>query len=118
MSESSTQGKWEASFVREKDIKELQDAGYLSTDFAYRVPAKKQVIPTPEPGERVVFIPHFLRGLGFPLHPFVRGLMFYYGLDFHDLAPNSFLHISAFIVVCEALLRIPPTSAFGSRCST
>jgi len=34
--------------------------------------------------------------------------MFYYGLDFHDLAPNFFLHISAFIVVCEALLRIPP----------
>ena len=34
--------------------------------------------------------------------------MFYYGLDFHDLAPNSFLHISVFIVVCEALLRIPP----------
>ena len=34
--------------------------------------------------------------------------MFYYGLDFHDLAPNSFLHISVFIVVCEVLLRIPP----------
>ena len=33
--------------------------------------------------------------------------MFYYGLDFHDLAPNSFLNISAFIVVCEAFLRIP-----------
>ena len=35
--------------------------------------------------------------------------MFYYGLDFHDVAPNSFLHIPVFIVVCEALLRIPPT---------
>ena len=34
--------------------------------------------------------------------------MFYYGLDFHDLAPISFLNISAFIVVCEAFLRIPP----------
>ena len=34
--------------------------------------------------------------------------MFYYGLEFHNLAPNSFLHISAFIVVCEAFLRIPP----------
>ena len=55
-----------------------------------------------------MFIPHFLRGLGFPLHPFIRGLMFYYGLDFHDLAPNSFLHTSAFIVLCETLLRIPP----------
>ena len=34
--------------------------------------------------------------------------MFYYGLDFHDLAPNSFLKISAFIVVREAFLRITP----------
>ena len=58
--------------------------------------------------ERVVFVAHFVRGLGFPLHPFVRGLMFYYGLDFHDLAPNFVLNISALIVVCEAFLRIKP----------
>ena len=62
----------------------------------------------PKPTERVVFIPHFFRGLGFPLHPFVRGLMYYYGIDFHDLSPNSFLNISAFTVVCEAFLRIHP----------
>ena len=34
--------------------------------------------------------------------------MFYYGLDFHDLAPDSILHVSAFIITCEAFLRIPP----------
>ena len=34
--------------------------------------------------------------------------MFYYGLDFHDLALNSFLNLSAFIIVCEAFLRVPP----------
>src|SRR3990170_4641964 len=108
MSGSRAQGKWMASFVKEKDIMKLREAGYLAKEIAYRLSAKGQIIPTPEPHERVVFIPHFVRGLGFPLHPFVHGLMFYYGLDFHDLAPNSFLHISAFIVVCEALLRIPP----------
>jgi hypothetical protein len=32
--------------------------------------------------------------------------MFFYGLDFHDLAPNSLLHISSFIIFCEAFLRI------------
>ena len=51
---------------------------------------------------------HFLHGLGFALNPFVRGLMFYYGLDFHDLAPDSILLISTFIVTCEAFLRTPP----------
>ena len=55
-----------------------------------------------------MFLAHFVRGLGFPLHPFVHGLMFYYGLDFHYLAPNFVLNISAFIVVCEAFLRIKP----------
>ena len=97
-----------ASSVTEGQIKKLRKAGYLSDDIAHRLPNEGQLIPTPRPHERVVFLPHFLRGLGFPLHPFVRGLIFYYGLDFHDLAPNFILNISAFIVVCEAFLRIQP----------
>ena len=102
-----------ASSIMEGQIKKLRKAGYLSNDIAYRLPEKGQLIPTPRPHERVVFLPHFLRGLGFPLHPFVRGLMFYYGLDFHDLAPNFILNILVFIVVCQAFLRIQPTSAYG-----
>ena len=89
-----------ASSVKKKDIKELREAGYLVKDIVHRLLAEVQIIPTPEPHERVVFLAHFIRGLGFPLHPFVRGLMFYYGLDFHDLAPNFILNISAFIIVC------------------
>ena len=96
------------SSVKEKDITELRAAGYLAKEISHQLPAKGQVVPMPKPNERVVFLPHFVRGLGFPLHPFVRGLMFYYGLDFHDLAPNSFLNILAFIVVCEGFLRIQP----------
>ena len=96
------------SSVTEEHIERLRSAGYLSGDIAHWLPEEGQLIPTPRPHERVVFLPHFLRGLGFPLHPFVRGLMFYYGLDFHDLAPNFILNISAFIVVCEAFLCIQP----------
>ena len=97
-----------ASSVTEGHIKKLCGAGYLTANIAHRLPAAGQIVPTPEPHERVVFLHHFLRGLGFPLHPFVHGLMFYYGLDFHDLAPNFIRNISAFIVVCEAILRIRP----------
>ena len=96
------------SSVMEEDIKKLREARYLTTETSHRLPAQGQVIPTPEPNESVVFVSHFLWGLGFTLDPFVRGLMFYYGLDFHDLAPDSILHISSFIVVCEAFLRITP----------
>ena len=97
------------SSMMEEDIKKLREARYLTAEISHRLPA------TPEPNESVVFVSHFLRGLGLALDPFVRGLMFYYGLDFHDLAPDSFLHISSFIVVCEAFLRITPHFACGSR---
>ena len=56
------------SSVTEGHIKKLRKAGYLSNDIVYRLPEKGQLIPTPRPHERVVFLPHFLCGLGFPLH--------------------------------------------------
>ena len=89
-------------------IKKLREARYLTAEIPHRLPAQGQVTPTPEPNESVIFVSHFLRGLGFSLDPFVRGLMFYYGLDFHDLAPDSILHISSFIVVCEAFPHVTP----------
>ena len=101
MSGSGAQGKWMASSIKEKDIKKLREAGYLAKEIAHRLPSKKHIVHTPKPNERVVFIPHFLHGLGFPLHPFVRGLMFYYGLDFHDLAPRGNNKVVIFIFPCS-----------------
>ena len=60
------------SSVTEGHIKKLRKAGYLSNDIAHRLPDEGQLIPTPRPHERVVFIPHFLHGLGFP-SPFCPG---------------------------------------------
>ena len=97
-----------ASTILEKDIKKLREAGYLAKKISHRLPTAGQIVLTPEPHERVVFLPHFVRRLGFPLHPFVCGIMYYYGIDLHDLSPNFILNISAFIVVCEAFLRIKP----------
>ena len=108
MSGSDQHGRWMSYSVTEEDVLKLRDARYLTGEISHRLPAPGQVIPTPEPGENVVFVSHFLRGLGFPTDPFVRGLMFYHGLDFHDLNPESILHISSFIVVCEAFLHITP----------
>ena len=97
-----------ASSIMVEDITKLREAEYLAANIAHRLPTVGQIIPTPKSRERVVFLSHIVRGLGFPLHPFVCGLTFYYGLDFHDLAPNFVLNISAFIFVCEAFLRIKP----------
>ena len=80
MSGSGAGDKWMASTVQEKDIKKLREAGYLAKKIGHRLPTAGQMVPTLEPHERVVFLPHFVRGLGFPLHPFVRGIMYYYGI--------------------------------------
>ena len=81
MARSGARGKWEASTVTQKTVEDLRSAGYLAAHIAHRVPAQDQVIPVPEAGERAVFLSHFVRGLGFPLHPFARGQLFFYGLD-------------------------------------
>ena len=82
MSGSDLQGRWMPSSVTEEDVLKLRDARYLTGKISHRLPAQGQVIPTPKPGESVVFASHFLRGLGFPIDPFVRGLMFYTGWNF------------------------------------
>ena len=107
MSGSDPHGRWMSSSVTEEDVLKLRDARYLTGKISHRLPAQGQAIPTPQPNKSVVFVSHFLWGLGLTLDPFVRGIMFYYGLDFHDLAPDYFPHISAFVVVCEAFLRTP-----------
>ena len=105
---SNPKGRWVASLIQEEDITRLREVGCLTADIQHRLPAPGQVIPTPEPNESIMFVPHFLRGLGLTLDPFVRGLMFYYGLDFHDLAPDAILHISLFIIVSEAFPHVTP----------
>ena len=73
MSGSDATCRWVASSIQEEDIVKLREVGYLTVDIQHMLPASGQVIPMPEPNESVVFTPHFLRGLGLTLDPFVRG---------------------------------------------
>jgi len=56
----------------------------------------------------VVFASFLLRGFGVPAHPFLRGLLHFYGISLCALNPNSILHIAIFINLCEAYLGIEP----------
>lgn len=67
-----------------------------------------EVTPCPEPGYRVIFRDFLLRGLSIPAHEFLRGLLFIYGVQLHQLMPNSILHIVCFITLCECFLGINP----------
>ena len=53
--------------------------------------------PNPSKGERVCLVPYLLRGLGFPIHPFLRGLLGFYGLQLHNFTPASILHITGYV---------------------
>ena len=58
--------------------------------------------------EYVIFLPHVLRGIGFSISDFFRGLLYHWGVQVHHLTPNSILHISIFVHLCEAFLGIEP----------
>ena len=62
--------------------------------------------PNPSGGERVCFVPYLLRGVGFPIHPFLQGLPEYYGLQLHIFTPASILHIAFYVALCYLLLGI------------
>ncbi|KAK1631089.1 hypothetical protein QYE76_005404 [Lolium multiflorum] len=55
-----------------------------------------------------MFAAFLFRGLSLPAHEFLRSLLFFYGIQLWQLTPNSILHLSIFITVCEAFLGIEP----------
>jgi hypothetical protein len=55
-----------------------------------------------------MFLAFLLCGLSLPAHEFLRGLLFVYGVQLHQLTPNSLLHIACFVTLCESFLGIEP----------
>jgi hypothetical protein len=55
-----------------------------------------------------MFLAFLLHGLSLPTHEFFHGILFIYGVQLHQLLPNSILYIACFITLCEAFLGINP----------
>lgn len=66
-------------------------------------------MPNLIPFEIVLFRPFIKRWLGLPSSHFLRGLLHFYGITLNHLTPNSILHISIFVHLCETFLGIPPS---------
>ena len=106
-------GDWESCSVSHAQLTKLQTQGYLPSSDLVPVWAGLTSIngeslaedfPNPTKGEWVCFVSFLLRGVGFLIHPFLRGLLEYYGLQLHNPTPGSILHIAGFIALCELLL--------------
>ncbi|KAK1610090.1 hypothetical protein QYE76_033763 [Lolium multiflorum] len=90
-------------FLHHKLLKKM---GLLNKE-AMKMPGDESS-PHPPIGFRVTFIDFLTRGLSVPVHEFLRGLLFIYGIHLHQLTPNSLMHISIFITLCECFLGIHP----------
>ncbi|KAK1694768.1 hypothetical protein QYE76_011465 [Lolium multiflorum] len=106
--------EWERSKISQQDINMLKKLGISGKQDAIRFP-KEESYPAPPMQYRVSFVDHLIRGLSTPIHDFLRGLLFMYGLQLHHLTPNSILHISIFITLCESFLGIQPNWSLWKR---
>ena len=65
-----------------------------------------EAVPAPPPGYVVSFVAFHERGFTMPTCRFLRGILHHYRLCLHHLNPNSILHLSAFVALCEGYLGI------------
>jgi hypothetical protein len=80
-------------------IREYEAAGYFPAGDG-RAPLDEQV-PTPSPGEVVVFRDFFTCGLRFPCDPMLIAILDKFSVKIHQLLPNSFLELSKFFWIMK-----------------
>jgi hypothetical protein len=98
---------WVPSEFKQTDLDKALADGLIADGDQVIFPSTER-IPKPQSGYRVMFLAFLLRGLSLPAHKFLRGLLFVYGVQLHQLTPNSILHIACFITLCESFLGIEP----------
>lgn len=99
--------EWVASSSSQEDLEDMVMDGILPDEVtAGWRPVEGELFPNPRAGEVVVFEDFYRWGFGLPAHPFLRKLLPYYGIALVHLNPNSILHLSIFINLCEAYLGI------------
>jgi hypothetical protein len=75
-----TVGNWVQTKIGDKEPASAEKIGLLKNDPVEVLVVGPEIIPQPPAGFRVIFLAFLLRGLSFPLHPFLRGLLFAYGI--------------------------------------
>jgi hypothetical protein len=103
----SSATNWVRSTITEKEVEKATADGLIAAEDSIRFPSTER-IPKPPSGYRVMFLALLFRGLSLPAHEFLRGLLFVYGVQLHQLTPNSLLHIACFVTLCESFLGIEP----------
>ena len=108
----SPRDPWPFSTVTASDLEDLVGEGLLRplTDEQRPewIPPVGGVAPSPPPGYVVSFVSFHERGFGVPTGRFMRAILFHYGVELHNLTPNSISQAAIFVAVCEGYLGIAP----------
>ena len=99
--------------MRESMLKAFAAKGFLPPKEVahWRAPGREEFLQ-PWPDEVVSFLTFHERGLGYPVHWFLCGLLNEWGRELQHLNPTGLLHIAGFVTVCEAFLGMEPHAYF------
>jgi hypothetical protein len=84
---------WVPSEFKQTDLTKAQADGLIADGDQVIFPSTER-IPKPPSGFRVMFLAFLLRGLSFPAHEFLHGLLFVYGVQLHQLTQTRFCTLS------------------------
>ena len=115
-SKTTRSAEWKKSKCTAPMLTSLVREGLLGSKESktWRLPGSESV-PSPATDERIAFVDFVPRGVSFPLHPFFLAVLCAYGIQLHDLTPNSVQHMACFIVLCECYFGIAPHWALFKR---
>jgi hypothetical protein len=102
---------WPSSTIVVEDLEALVADGLLRPLSGGPQPewmAPSEADPTPSLGYVVIFISFHERGFGVPASRFMRAILHFYGVELHNLNPNSIAQAAIFAAVCEGFLGIDP----------
>jgi hypothetical protein len=108
----SPRDPWPFSMVTATDLEDLVGEGLLRplTDEQRPewIPPAGGAAPSPPPGYIVSFVSFHERGFGVPTSRFMRAILHHYGVELHNLSPNSISQAAIFVAVCEGYMGIAP----------
>jgi hypothetical protein len=99
-------GQWWPCDITESELKTFEKEGLVATG-SWRF-TKDSITPAPEADERVFTKAWVERDLSLPPSEFFLELLNTYGLQTHNICPNSYLILSNFATLCEGYLGVRP----------
>jgi hypothetical protein len=110
----SPRDPWPLSTVMADDLEALVADGLLRPLSGDSQPEwmapPSGAAPSPSPGYVLSFVSFHERGFGVPASRFMRAILHVYGVELHNLSPNSIAQAAIFAAVCEGFLGIAPHS--------